>query len=402
MRPDVALISPYPRLGVRHGGASGVASYSANLAHALADAGLAVTVVAPYEDGEPDRGTDEREHPVEVLRAFATGAAAVPHALTAARATGAPVVHLQHELFLYGGAASVAGLFGGLRGRSGPTVVTMHQVVDPHEITSEYTRMHRIAVAPVAARAGLALLQRGLPRLVDATIVHEPAFARLVARARVIPHGVEELSRPDAVSRRAAREQLGLPLGRTVVLCFGFVAPYKGLESALGAAALAGPEILLVVAGGEHPRLVAQGDDYLGQLRSRFGDIARFTGYVPDSDVGAWFHAADVALFPYPAPHAASGALALALAHRTPVLLSPQLAAVTGADTRLVCSLEPPELAARLRAIGRDGAMRAELRDATAAMTDARAWPQAAAQHRSVYQEVARATGTSRRRLRAA
>ena len=35
--PDVALVSPYPTRGERHGGASGVASYTANLAHALSD-----------------------------------------------------------------------------------------------------------------------------------------------------------------------------------------------------------------------------------------------------------------------------------------------------------------------------------------------------------------------------
>ena len=47
MRPDVALIAPYPPAGERHGGHSGVASYTANLAHGLAAAGLDVEVVAP-------------------------------------------------------------------------------------------------------------------------------------------------------------------------------------------------------------------------------------------------------------------------------------------------------------------------------------------------------------------
>jgi acyl-CoA synthetase (AMP-forming)/AMP-acid ligase II len=45
-RPDVALISPFPALGERHGGWTGVASYSANLAGALTDAGARVTVLA--------------------------------------------------------------------------------------------------------------------------------------------------------------------------------------------------------------------------------------------------------------------------------------------------------------------------------------------------------------------
>ena len=37
--PDVALISQFPSLGERHGGWTGVASYSANLAGALGDEG---------------------------------------------------------------------------------------------------------------------------------------------------------------------------------------------------------------------------------------------------------------------------------------------------------------------------------------------------------------------------
>ena len=52
--PDVALISPFPTLGERHGGWTGVASYSANLAAALDDAGARVTVLASREDGLPD------------------------------------------------------------------------------------------------------------------------------------------------------------------------------------------------------------------------------------------------------------------------------------------------------------------------------------------------------------
>ena len=51
--PDVALISPFPELGERHGGWTGVASYSANLAEALSREGAEVTVIASEEPGLP-------------------------------------------------------------------------------------------------------------------------------------------------------------------------------------------------------------------------------------------------------------------------------------------------------------------------------------------------------------
>jgi len=399
VQPDVALISPYPRLGVRHGGASGVASYTANLAHALDDIGLDVTVVAPFEDGEPELGNDDG---VTVRRAFRMfGADAVPRALAAARATGAGVVHLQHELFLYGGPATVAGLFAALARRSAtPTVVTMHQVVDPAAVTSDFTRMHRIAVPPVVARSGLRALQNGIPRLADATIVHEPAFATAVPAARVVPHGIETAR--DAPTRAEARRRMGIDDDRLLALCFGFLAPYKGLELALDAAALAAEDVQLVVAGGEHPRLAAQGESYGDALRQRYGDIARFTGYVPDAQVASWFRAADVALYPYPEPHAASGALALALTHSTAVLLSPKLAASSGAPAALVAPTDAVELAERLHSLAVDRGQLRGLRDAATSLAGDRSWPATALAHQTIYNEVTDAPSTARRRLRAA
>ena len=186
-----------------------------------------------------------------------------------------------------------------------------------------------------------------------------------------------------------------------IALCFGFLAPYKGLETALDAAVLAGPEVHLVVAGGEHPRLVALGDDYAARLRTRYEDTAQFSGYVDDKDVAGWFHAADVALFPYPAPHAASGAFALALAYRTAALLSPRLAASTGAERLLSCRCEPVVLAARLRELARDRARLAGLQSATSALAEDRSWPAVAATHQRIYEEVAHAPSSARRRLRA-
>src|SRR6185295_19387201 len=87
--PDVALISPFPALGERHGGWTGVASYSANLASALDDAGARVTVLASREPGLP---VVARAGGVEVQRVWDRGATALPTAAAAALATGAPTV----------------------------------------------------------------------------------------------------------------------------------------------------------------------------------------------------------------------------------------------------------------------------------------------------------------------
>lgn len=384
--PDVALISPYPSLGERHGGHSGVASYTAQLAQALSDDGAAVEVLAPYAAGEPEVG---RDGDVTVRRAFGAGPGGVPAAVRAALRTKAPVVHLQHEVFLYGGPASVPGVLAGLgalRAARRPSVVTMHQVVTPRTVDAGFTAMHRVNVPVPVARRALGSVQRSVRALADRVIVHEPSFAGAVPEGVVIPHGVQDAGTTDE-DRAALRARLGLD-DRLAVLCFGYVAPYKGIDVALRAADLVPDDVQLVVAGGEHPRLQAAGDPYLADLRAAHPG-ARFTGRVPDADVADWFRAADVALYAYPRPFSASGSLAVAFAHHTPALLSTPMAAAAGAPEGMAVSVEPLALAARLSQLATDRSALAHLAALTARMGAERAWPRVATRHRAVYEEVA-------------
>ncbi|HEY9291902.1 MAG TPA: glycosyltransferase [Microlunatus sp.] len=394
--PDVVLISPYPRLGARHDGSSGVASYTANLAHALADHGAKITVIAPRLDGEADRG---RDGSVSIHRAFTDGTpAAVPAALSAAAATGAPVAHLQHELFLYSGAAGLPATVAALAARRRPgargkqrSVITMHQVVNPSAVTGDYTRMHRVRVPAPAARAAIASVQQILPRLSDRVLVHEPSFAEIIKTAEVVPHGIE-LPATTNEDKRQIRRRLGIPGDGLMALCFGFLAPYKGLETTLEAARLLSTEpdhpVRMVIAGGDHPRLAAQGDHYSERLQQRWGAFATFTGYVPDEAVADWFEAADVLLLNYPEPHASSGPLALALAHRTPVLLSQRLADTVGADVDLAVGPRPEDWAERLSQLATEPEALERLGGHVERMTEDRAWPTVARRHLEIYREI--------------
>jgi glycosyltransferase involved in cell wall biosynthesis len=390
-RPDVALVTLYPPDRVRHGGRSGVASYSANLAQGLADAGASVHVLASREADEPKHTQDGA---VRIERAFARGPGAGAAALVAALRTGAPVIHLQFELFLYGGASALPGLVAALAAgrRSGTRiVVTLHQVVDPASVDERFVRMHGIRLPATLARTTLAAVQRLVGRLPDAAIVHEPSFTQVLPGSVVIPHGVEQVQRAD---RAAARERLDLAGEHLVALCFGFVAPYKGLELACEAAGLAGEGVRLVVAGGEHPRYRRAA--FAAGLRSHYGDRVRFAGFVPEDELADWFAAADVALLPYPRPHASSGALALALAHGTPVLVSPALAATIGAPA-LAGPGDPEGLAARLRGLAAEPAELESLRDASRRLGEGRSWPEVARRHLELYEEVIRARRTPSR-----
>ena len=398
-RPDVALIAPYPPHGELHGGHSGVASYTANLARSLSRAGVRVAVVAPHLDGDPTTFDDGG---IEVRRRFDLGRRALPTAIAAAGETGAPIAHLQYELFLYGGAPSIVGLAPALataRWALGASLVTtMHQVVDPSTVDRNYTRLHRIPAPAPIARAGIAALQAAVVKASEATIVHEASFTRTMPSATVISHGIEAAT---AVEREDARARLGLG-DRFVALCFGFVAPYKGVELVLDASRLVGPDVEVVVAGGEHPRLVSSGQRFAAELAARYGDDARFTGWVPGDEVALWFAAADVAVFPYLKPFSSSGALALALAHGTPALLSPPLARSVGAPNVMTVALDPGSVAGRLNDLATKPDALDELRVWTAVLAEGRRWPAVAERHIQLYEEVLRhGDRDARRRLRA-
>ena len=214
----------------------------------------------------------------------------------------------------------------------------------------------------------------------------------------MIPHGIEDVAPLD---RARARRRLGLD-DRFTVLCFGFVAPYKGIELVLDAARHAGPGVHVVVAGGEHPRMG-------GEQRLRRRAARRLTATSRRSPDGSptttsrrWFTAADVAVFPYPKPFSSSGALALALAHGTPVLLSPPLARCAGAPSVMTVPIDARSLARRLDELAASPAALDELRRGPPCSPPAGAGRRSPAATPTLYEEViADAERAARRRLRA-
>ena len=246
------------------------------------------------------------------------GPGALPGAAAAALATGAPAVHVQHELFLYGGPAAVPGHRAGA-GRAAAAAtrcVTMHHVVDPQTVDADFTATHRVRAPAPVARAGVAAVQRTIAALADTVVVHEPLFAHVVPGAEIVPHGVEIPERGDRAerARRARRRWLLRALLRVPRALQGARGRARR-RPARGRGRRARRSPAASIRG-------CAGDGYADALRAAAPTNARFTGYVADVDVARWFAAADVALLPYPQPFASSGPLALALAHGTPVLLS--------------------------------------------------------------------------------
>lgn len=137
----------------------------------------------------------------------------------------------------------------------------------------------------------------------DAFMVHARSEAeklRPLAKGRPVrvhPHPSYEIFSQGAPSREEARRALDLD-GR-VILFFGYVRPYKGLEDLLRALTLARPDAW--------DRLVVVGEFYDPPERYRpllsdpkLHDRVRVVNrYVPNEEVARYFAAADVVALPY-------------------------------------------------------------------------------------------------------
>lgn len=178
-------------------------------------------------------------------------------------------------------------------------------------------------------------------------------------RVTAIPLGhlglLEELrnSRDSRVSADDLRRHLDLPAHAPVVLLFGTLAPYKGVDLLIEAFSRLGPpgsQARLVVAGFPLP-----GFD-LERERRRAAELGvaervRFVPeYLPSSEVAGWMELAAVAAFPYRSG-SQSAAVETALTFGVPVVASNvgAMAEMLGPEpARLVPPEDPAALAAAL------------------------------------------------------
>ena len=138
----------------------------------------------------------------------------------------------------------------------------------------------------------------------------------------VIPMGVFSLYGSDNVQRRGAREKLGIPQGAKVVLFFGIIRKYKGLEDLAEAFKISRKKVrglFLLVAGNPWDRKLA--DEILGRLEG-IADKKLVFGHVPSEEVKFLFAAADVVVLPYREFSSQSAAGSTALSFSKPLVVS--------------------------------------------------------------------------------
>ena len=102
----------------------------------------------------------------------------------------------------------------------------------------------------------------------------------------------------EAVEKETARRELGLPTDKTLLLFFGFIRDYKGLDLLMRAYSKAYSQQLLLVVAGEFYNNAQQYKDLEAELHLE-GKIAWHTNFIPDDRVRYYFSAADLIVQPY-------------------------------------------------------------------------------------------------------
>jgi D-inositol-3-phosphate glycosyltransferase len=161
-------------------------------------------------------------------------------------------------------------------------------------------------VVPHEARPGDLQLTRYAFRAVDYFIVHSDAVERELMRVHPsakfikLPHGVFEIF-GEPVPMPDARWMLNLPPDVPVILFFGYIRKYKGLDILLRAVPKLLehlPELRVIVAG-EFYSNEAEYLSLIATLGIPERNLLLATDYIPNDEVAKYFSAANVVVLPY-------------------------------------------------------------------------------------------------------
>ncbi len=266
-----------------------------------------------------------------------------------------------------------------LRGK--PVIFTIHNVLS-HERSQLYKT-----------------ISRWMFKLVDHFIVHTAKnfhqmtehYGICPERISLIPHGSLDFHVRDHSDRDTIRQELGITSDRKVVLLFGTIRPYKGIDTALEAFAEVlkeVPDAVLLVAG----KLWQSWDPYRCLIEDSGIDASVKTclEYVPSGDVYKYFEAADLVILPYHHFDSQSGVGATAVSFHKPMIVSdvgglPEL--VT--DRRSVIAPGDPQTLARCMAkCLKDPSRLMAMAEGTRKVAAELSWPGIAEQTCSIYHDL--------------
>jgi len=215
---------------------------------------------------------------------------------------------------------------------SGKRVVTVVHAVTPKKFFDE----SNIDFIPKDYPSNVGLLKIGMfcaywliERLSNKLVVHADIFRdwfrEYIASDKivVIPHGVMKDRFVDESFLEEEEFDRLERLNELVILCFGVISPRKGYHTLISAfSKIDNRDVNLVIVGKEMPYF----SEYLDELKKMVLDMdddrILFFGEVSDHLIHQFYEVADIAVLPYRVSVSASGALAFAMQHEKPTIVS--------------------------------------------------------------------------------
>jgi glycosyltransferase involved in cell wall biosynthesis len=344
----------------------GVASYTRNLVQALREHGVNVVIFSNKPRNENVKQSYEGVYsvwnkgilyPFQIFKALVTN-------------SNVDIIHIQHEFFLYGDMFSAL-LFPVLlilvRLLGKPVVVTMHGVIPLSELNKRFKRENELNGPLFLLKFALIFITKVIVFLSDAVIVHGKFFAKVMyndykcpkQKIHIIPLGIEEAK--IIIPQNEAKRRLGLE-NKVVILFFGYIARYKGVEmliDAFGRLARKYQEWVLIIGGGHHPRLRLNPKykEYITKLQQMAHQLAPekvlFTGFIPDEELPLYLSAADIIVFPYTTAMSSSAALTSSMSYEKPIIASniPPMKELIPFEEALFERGSPEDLAKKLESV---------------------------------------------------
>lgn len=207
-------------------------------------------------------------------------------------------------------------------------------------------------IIPHEKRPGDTLFTKYFVKPVDAFVtMSEKVMADLKQfsqkPAAFVPHPLYD-NFGNIISKQEARQKLGISSNRFLLLFFGFIRPYKGLDILLDAMPEIVrniPDVQLLVAGEfyEDPKAY---EEKMNQPEIS-GHIIKRTDFIPDSEIKNYFCAADLVVQPY-RNATQSGVTPLSYHFETPMLVTnvgALAAAVLDGETGVIAEPNPASVA---------------------------------------------------------
>jgi len=207
------------------------------------------------------------------------------------------VVHIQHELNLYGriNFLLMALKMLQLKRKSDTKVITtMHTYID-YDFSLKPKQLLRYVGYKIVT-------YRLIYALSDKIIVHNDILEEKMGRedVEVIPHGVKKIECNEDI-----REEYGFSQEDTFLLCTGFLTEAKGFEYAVKAMKHLPGNYKLLVAGSTPPNFEEMGEEYYRKLQSIVeknslgSQVNVRKEFVPEEKLDKLICSADINLFPY-------------------------------------------------------------------------------------------------------